>query len=196
MYKVDKAAGSAKFDKSRKTLTIRVPVVGSTDDSQRVLDQHYRAYKENLALRNEQLKMLQKSKLEEDQEARRVARKNGKEVLPDVVENDENDGDKSNSMQQAVREFEEAAYGVSKPKVIQMEGDIIDDKYNVQTEVDKNKLFAEDDSEKSKREDFLKIFKENEKKQKNAEPESNLDSNIRFRQEEDEDQDFKLNTSA
>jgi hypothetical protein len=38
MYKVDKAAGSAKFDKSRKTLTIRVPVVGSTDDSQRVLD--------------------------------------------------------------------------------------------------------------------------------------------------------------
>jgi hypothetical protein len=90
-------------------------------------------------------------------------------------------------MQQAVREFEEAAYGVSKPKVIQMEGDIIDDKYNVQTEVDKNKLFAEDDSEKSKREGFLKIFKENEKKQKNAEPESNLDSNIRFRQEEDED---------
>jgi len=33
MYKVDKGAGSAKFDKSRKTLTIRVPVVGSTDDS-------------------------------------------------------------------------------------------------------------------------------------------------------------------
>ena len=140
--------------------------------------------------------MLEKSKLEDEQEARRAAKKLGKEVAQDIVENDENDGDKSNTIQQAVREFEEAAYGVSKPKVIQMEGDIIDDKYNVQTEVDKNKLFAEDDSEKSKREDFLKIFKENEKKQKNAEPESNLDSNIRFRQEEDEDQDFKLNTSA
>jgi hypothetical protein len=84
-------------------------------------------------------------------------------------------------MQQAVREFEEAAYGVSKPKVIQMEGDVIDDKYNVQTEVDKNKLFAEEESEKSKREDFLKIFKETDKKQKNALPESNLDSKIRFR---------------
>jgi hypothetical protein len=131
--------------------------------------------------------MLEKSKLEDEQEARRAAKKLGKEVAQDIVENDENDGDKSNTIQQAVREFEEAAYGVSKPKVIQMEGDIIDDKYNVQTEVDKNKLFAEDDSEKSKREDFLKIFKENEKKQKNAEPESNLDSNIRFRQEEDED---------
>jgi hypothetical protein len=31
MYKVDKNAGSAKFDKTKKTLTIRVPVVGSTD---------------------------------------------------------------------------------------------------------------------------------------------------------------------
>jgi len=33
MYKVDKANGSAKFDKTKKTLTVRVPVVGSTDDS-------------------------------------------------------------------------------------------------------------------------------------------------------------------
>jgi hypothetical protein len=88
--------------------------------------------------------MLEKSKLEDEQEARRTAKKLGKEVTPDVVENDENDGDKSNTIQQAVREFEEAAYGVSKPKVIQMEGDVINDKYNVQNEVDKSKLFAED----------------------------------------------------
>lgn len=33
MYRVDKAAGSAKFDKSKKTLTVKVPVVGSTEDS-------------------------------------------------------------------------------------------------------------------------------------------------------------------
>lgn len=32
-YKVDKSVGSAKFDKSRKTLTVRVPVIGSTDKS-------------------------------------------------------------------------------------------------------------------------------------------------------------------
>ena len=38
MYKVDKSQGNAKFDKSKKTLTVRVPVIGSTDDSQRVLD--------------------------------------------------------------------------------------------------------------------------------------------------------------
>jgi hypothetical protein len=33
MYKVDKGNGSAKFDKSKKTLTVRLPVIGSTDDS-------------------------------------------------------------------------------------------------------------------------------------------------------------------
>ena len=48
MYKVDKAAGSAKFDKSKKTLTVKVPVVGSTEDSQKVLDQHYADYLESV----------------------------------------------------------------------------------------------------------------------------------------------------
>jgi len=46
-YKVDKLAGSAKFDKTKKTLTVRVPIIGSTDDSKKVLDQHFKAYKEN-----------------------------------------------------------------------------------------------------------------------------------------------------
>jgi hypothetical protein len=33
MYKVDKLNGTAKFDKTKKTLTVRVPVIGSTDES-------------------------------------------------------------------------------------------------------------------------------------------------------------------
>jgi hypothetical protein len=45
-YKVDSSAGNAKFDKTKKTLTIRVPVVGSTDQSEKVLELHYRDYKE------------------------------------------------------------------------------------------------------------------------------------------------------
>lgn len=32
-YKVDASAGSAKFDKSRKCMVIKVPVVGLTSDS-------------------------------------------------------------------------------------------------------------------------------------------------------------------
>lgn len=33
MYKVDSNSGNAKFDKTKKTLSIRVPVIGSTDQS-------------------------------------------------------------------------------------------------------------------------------------------------------------------
>lgn len=97
-------------------------------------------------------------------------------------------------MQEAVREFEEAAYGVSKPKVIQMEGDVINDKYNVHNEVDKSKLLAEEkDIEESKRENFLKVYKEENKKK--PESDNTLDTNIRFREEDGEDDSsFKLNT--
>lgn len=42
-YRCDKN-GSAKFDKSKKTLTIKVPVIGLTEDSKKVLDQNYEAY--------------------------------------------------------------------------------------------------------------------------------------------------------
>jgi len=45
-YKCNSEEGSAKFDKVKKTLTIRLPVVGLTEDSQRVLDQHYAEYLE------------------------------------------------------------------------------------------------------------------------------------------------------
>ncbi len=55
MYKVDKTQGNAKFDRTKKTLTIRVPVIGSTDDSQKVLDMHYRNYKEQQELKQQQL---------------------------------------------------------------------------------------------------------------------------------------------
>ena len=40
-YKCDPDQGNAKFDKTKKTLTIQLPVVGLTDDSQAVMDQHY-----------------------------------------------------------------------------------------------------------------------------------------------------------
>jgi hypothetical protein len=37
-YKCDASNGNAKFDKNKKTLTIRLPVVGLTEDSQKVLE--------------------------------------------------------------------------------------------------------------------------------------------------------------
>ena len=71
-----------------------------------------------------------------------------------------------NTVQQAVKEFEEAGYGVSKPKVISMDpSDSINDKYNVQSEIDRSKLTSEEKDESTQqREDFLKIYKEEAKK--------------------------------
>lgn len=43
-YKVNPDEGNAKFDKSKKTLTIKLPVVGLTKDSQKVIDDHYNKY--------------------------------------------------------------------------------------------------------------------------------------------------------
>lgn len=43
-YKVDKDAGSAKFDKKKKTLTIRLPIIALTEDSQKVMDEHYKKF--------------------------------------------------------------------------------------------------------------------------------------------------------
>jgi hypothetical protein len=43
-YKTDPSAGSAKFVKEKQELTIKLPVVGLTEDSQKVLDEHYRKH--------------------------------------------------------------------------------------------------------------------------------------------------------
>lgn len=43
-YKVDSDAGNAKFDKVKQTLTITLPIVGLTEDSQRYLDEHYQKH--------------------------------------------------------------------------------------------------------------------------------------------------------
>lgn len=43
-YKVDKDNGNAKFDKKKKTLTIKLPIIGLTEDSQKVLDSHFQKF--------------------------------------------------------------------------------------------------------------------------------------------------------
>lgn len=45
-YVCDPSKGHAKFDKSKKTLTIRVPVTGVTEDSQKVFEENIKKFKE------------------------------------------------------------------------------------------------------------------------------------------------------
>jgi len=43
-YQVDPAQGSAKFDKSKKAMVIKVPVTGMTEESKKRLEEDYKVY--------------------------------------------------------------------------------------------------------------------------------------------------------
>jgi len=146
-YKCDCNAGNAKFDKSKKTLTIRLPVIGLTEDSQKVADQDYAKFLEHEKDRKEELAMLEKSRMDEEAEER------GKRKLPKEEDSDE---DKENAGDNILGES-----GMSKPKFIEMDksgeekesGDI-EDKY-AQGKKDSNK---EVDRTAEDRNSFLKVF--------------------------------------
>lgn len=73
-YLCNSEDGNAKFDKVKKTLTIRLPVIGLTEDSQRVADQHYSEFLENERKREEQFRRLEESTLQQDAEKIRMAK--------------------------------------------------------------------------------------------------------------------------
>ena len=60
-YMCNTEQGSAKFDKTKKTLTIKLPIIGLTDDSKRVADQHWAEYLEMEKQREEEYKSLEMS---------------------------------------------------------------------------------------------------------------------------------------
>lgn len=63
-YKCDPDAGSAKFDKTKKTLTIRMPVVGLLDTSQEVMDAHYKKWVVEEQARLEALEVMKEQEAE------------------------------------------------------------------------------------------------------------------------------------
>ena len=73
-YIVNSEEGNAKFDKTKKTLTIRLPITGLTADSQRLAEQHYSEFLEAERKRNEEFKELEMSTVEEDAAKARLAR--------------------------------------------------------------------------------------------------------------------------
>ena len=85
-YVVNPSDGHAKFDKTKKTLNIRLPVIGSTPDSQKVLDRDYADYLQKEKERQEFLKRSEISRMEEELEARQM-----KEKLPRKANSDPSD---------------------------------------------------------------------------------------------------------
>lgn len=74
-YQCNPNAGSAKFDKKKGTLVIRMPIVGLTEDSQKVVDENWLAFLKQQEENEAILKKLAVSKLEEDAEARRLKKR-------------------------------------------------------------------------------------------------------------------------
>ena len=200
-YKVDFENGNAKFDKTKKTLTIKLPVIGSTDVSQKVLDERFKDYLEKEKEKKEMMKKLEMSKLEEEMEKRQL-RKPGQEDQ----ENQENAGDSNNQDNQEVQ-VDEAVEGVSKTKFIQaVDGqttsdDIIDDKYGhiggsiAEVKEDESKGQDKRDKATIRREEFLNIYKEeNDSNETGADAGLDLANGIKIRHDEPESQ-FDLKTS-
>ena len=71
-YKVNQDEGNAKFDKTKKTLTIKLPVVGLTEDSQRVADKHYAEFLEMEKKQQQYYENLEMSTLQEDADKQRM----------------------------------------------------------------------------------------------------------------------------
>lgn len=70
-YFCDSNNGTAKFDKSKKTLTIRVPVTGLTEDSQKVFEENFKKFSEIQNKKKQELENLKKEE-EEDKKKEEV----------------------------------------------------------------------------------------------------------------------------
>mgnify|MGYP001387766912 CR=1 FL=1 len=64
-YKCDSNSGNAKFDKSRKTLTIKLPINGLTEEAQKTADADYERFVQAEKEKRAELDKLQKSRLDD-----------------------------------------------------------------------------------------------------------------------------------
>jgi hypothetical protein len=73
-----------------------------------------------------------------------------------------------------------------------LDGNVLDDKYGLDREVDIYAQDDEDDVEKAEDSGFLKVYKEGDENAGDVETETAASSEIQFRRAEDADMDLKL----
>ena len=216
-YKCNTEEGSAKFDKTKKTLTIKLPVIGLTEDSQKVADQHWAEFIEMEKKREEEYKNLEMSTLQEDADKARFDRshpkKGGADKENDEPENDENAGDAKNLQPENEDGddgiLNEGVAGVSQRKfLMSVDNDKeaadskIDDKYSESADSRSTRIAPSDDDGEDKRdamtrkrEDFLNIYQENKDGDGEGNDEPDLSNGIKFKRDaEDEDSGFEMKT--
>lgn len=191
-YKCDPDQGNAKFDKSKKTLTIRLPVVGLTEDSQAVLDANYQKHVVEREAMVSELQV-QGEQDKEEAEAARAKEEEEKNMTPEEKE-------QRDMMLKKLEEMQShGGMGQSKKQLMashDLEGNVIQDKYGIDQEVDIYDDDDEDDVEKDEGSSFLKVYKEGEDKPAEGETETAASSEIQFRRPEDDDMDLKLPGAA
>jgi hypothetical protein len=146
-YKCDPDAGSAKFDKSKKTLTIKLPVIGLTADSQAVLEANY---KKQVLDKQEEMKGLQLQ---------------GEEKEGDDALDEENEA-------AAIKKLEEIAAsqgmgGRSSKTIMNMNDQAKEsDPYNLTQDTDeiKRKIQAEDSDDETENKGYLNVYDEQKNK--------------------------------
>jgi len=190
-YKCDSAAGNAKFDKAKKTLTIKLPILGMTEESQKVADANYAKFLEQQKEQEEVLAQLEESRMEEEAEAR--MKKKNKKVGSDAEDSDqENDSGNIPEM---------AGEGISKSKFIKAYDEMgeeteekIEDKYAK----DGEKKKKEKDEIKDGRESFLNVFDSAKiERTDDEEGETDLSGGIKIHRDPEEEEDkFQMKTSS
>jgi hypothetical protein len=157
-YKVEKDAGSAKFDKKKHTLTIRLPIIALTEDSQKVMDEHYKKFVLDQEDRMNTLQVQGEAKEEapEPSDAETQATEEASEPISDEV--------REAAMKQLQQMSGTEGYGsTSAARNLNMGGeDKLIDQYNLEQDTSelKEKLFANNDEDDvTPGSDFLKVAK-------------------------------------
>ena len=171
-YKTDPDQGSAKFDKSTKKLVIKLPIVGLTEDSQKVMDEHYKAF---VTDKKETMSSLQvQGEVQDDQEQTT------------------NDSERGSPEENQLREEAlarlsqmQSSGGLSTGRDFgDMNGGPIDDKYNLEQNTDeiRKKMLANQDEDDTQ-DGFLKVYDENKNAQAlEGEAEPLTKDQVKFRQ--------------
>ena len=181
-YKTDPDQGNAKFDKSTKKLVIRLPIVGLTEDSQKVMDDHYKTF---VTDKKETMSKLQlQGEVQDDNEQTTNDSERG---TPEENELREQAMAKLSQMQ--------SSGGLSSGRDFgEMNGGPIDDKYNLEQNTDEiiKKMLANKDEDDTPQDGFLKVYDENKNEQKLDDAGKPLTKDqVKFR-EEHEEQDLGL----
>ena len=171
-YKCDPDQGSAKFDKVKRKLDIKMPVVGLTGDSQKLVDQHYQKY---VVEQQERFKVLELQKEPGKAGAKGAEDKEGAEQSKE--EDEELHQAALNQLQNMASQEGVSSKVLKTSPLLGGDSEVLHDQFNFEENTDhfKQNLYADNDEDdvngdaggairaghdlgNGKKSDFLKVY--------------------------------------